>query len=294
MELKKKRSLIPVVSSQITSMVSVALVLFIIGILALASLATHRFTASIMEQVGFVAVMDDNVTDAQAQQIQRFLASSRAVASFRYVPAEEVLNRWKRDMGVDDDLDALLLGVNPFFPEVEVTLRANYVHPDSMRAIGIEIEQMPGVSSVKMNTETAREVGDSLRSIIIVLLFVAITLLLISFVLINNTIRLGIYSRRFQIHTMKLVGATAGFIRAPFVARNILGGAIAGIIASGALAGAVAYIANLEPMVYNAVYPADFLYVALGLIVTGIIVCALAALFATNRYIRISYDAMFR
>lgn len=294
MKLKKKHSLIPIFSSQMTAMISVALVLYILGIIALTGLVTHRLTESIRQQVGFVAVFSDKASEADINAVKKWLGAAEAIADYRYASADEVMTRWQNDMGADLDLDEILLGVNPFAPEVEVNMRASHASPDSLDAVASRVGKFAGVDHVTVNLDTAREVGRSLDSIMIVMGLIAGALLVISFVLINNTIRLSIYARRFQIHTMKLVGATAGFIRRPFVGRNVVSGILAALLASMALVASAGYAGHLEPSTLSAVTTADMAIVVAGLFAAGVTICALAALFATNRYIRISYDRMFK
>lgn len=294
MNPKKKRSLIPVAGSQLTATVSVAMVLFILGVMALTAVATRRVTQSIKEQVGFVVVLTPGVTPGQINDLKKRFGSSEEIASYRFASADEVMTRWKNDMGADLDLDETLLGVNPFYPEFEVNFRAAYSHPDTIASRAAIVEQLDGVDKVEMNLDTAREVSRSLDNVILIMLLLAAALMAISFVLINNTIRLSIYARRFQIHTMKLVGATAGFIRRPFVGRSAVSGLIAAAMASAALAAAYFYMARIEPYLANVLTVMDLSLAIAGTFVAGAALSSLAALFATNRYIRISYDDMFK
>lgn len=294
MKQKKKRSLIPLLSSQMTAMVSVALVLFVLGIVALIAIGAHRATTAIKEQIGFVAILEENVTESQINSLKRILGATEGVADFRYSSADEVLNRWKNDMGADNDIDEALLGVNPFLAEIDVNMRASHVDPDSMARVIASLEKSGGVREIKANADTAREVGRSVDSVMFILGAVALALLVISFVLINNTIRLSIYSRRFQIHTMKLVGATAGYIRRPFVGKNVVSGVFAAFLASVALWGSLCYLGVVEPQIYAVVRLRDLAWATMGIFVAGVAICALASLFATNKYIRISYDDMFK
>ncbi len=132
-----------------------------------------------------------------------------------------------------------------------------------------------------------------MHSLTLVLLIVAVCLLTISFVLINNTVRLTIYSRRFLIHTMKLVGATPGFIRRPFVVSNILQGLIAAAVASTVLGGLLWYLTTVDPEVMRAVGVDGLIAVLAALFVLGAAICGLSALLSANKYLRADYDEMF-
>ena len=153
---------------------------------------------------------------------------------------------------------------------------------------------MPEVDEATANTEMIDNLDRNARLLNLILIIIAAALLLISFVLINNTVRLTVYSRRFLIHTMKLVGATGAFIRRPFLQINLLQGVIAGVLASGILVGFTAWAASLKEVLLTAFLPWDAVgLLCLGMIVAGMIICTLAALLATNRYLRKDYDAMF-
>lgn len=294
MKPKKKRSLIPLLSTQMTAMVSVALVLFVLGIVGLLAIGAHRATTAIKQQIGFVVLLDENASEKQVNDIKRSLGRSAAIADYRYSSADEVLRRWKNDMGADGEMDEVLSGVNPFVAEIDVNMMASHSHPDSLAAVVAEVEKAPGVKEVKANADTAREVSRSVDSVLFILAAVALALLIISFVLINNTIRLSIYSKRFQIHTMKLVGATAGYIRKPFVGKNIISGIFAAFFASAALWGALCYLGVLEPQIYAVVRLRDLAWATIGIFAVGVAICAVASLFATNKYIGITYDEMFK
>ena len=137
-------------------------------------------------------------------------------------------------------------------------------------------------------------INRNIRSVAVVLIVIAATLLLISFMLINNTVRLTIYSRRFTIHTMKLVGATPGFIRKPFLINNSVHGVIAAIMTSAILAGLLYYAHSFDASIAHAVAWDKAVWVFAGILVTGVLICFVSALIATNRYLRLSYDDMFK
>ena len=153
---------------------------------------------------------------------------------------------------------------------------------------------MPQVSEVKVHAAMVDRVNSTLRSISLALIFVAVALLTVSFILIFNTVRLTVYARRFTIYTMKLVGATPAFIRRPFLIDNLVNGLVAGLIASVALLATVAYGRSYEQEM-RAMLDWDIMCaVVIGVMVTGVLICLVAALFAANRYLRLPYDEMFK
>ncbi len=150
-----------------------------------------------------------------------------------------------------------------------------------------------GVDEVSVNTDMVESLTRNARMFNTVMLVIAAALLLISFVLINNTVRLTVYSRRFLIHTMKLVGATPGFIRRPFILSNLVQGVVAGIVASGLLAGLIAWGKNWDEALDPLLPWATVAVIFVAIFITGMAICAIAAFFATNRYLRADYDDMF-
>lgn len=289
----KRHKILPVFSSQLTSTVSVALVLFILGVTALLGIAARSATTAIREQTGFVVIMSSDATEIQINRLKSLWTKAPYVSDAKYASADEVMRRWRDMMGTADLPTEEDLGGNPFFPEFEVNLRADYAVSDSVEHIVDRIKKYEGVGEVKLYGDTIDTMNRSIHSVMIILVIIAGALLLISFVLINNTVRLAIYSRRFLIHTMKLVGATAGFIRRPFVADHLIGGIIAAFLASGSLAALLYYLTTIEPEVGELVPWSHAGWVFGGMFAAGALITGLAALFGANRYIRISYDDMF-
>lgn len=289
---KSKRKIIPVRSTQVTATISVALVLIILGVVALMGIAASSVSRDIRQQLGFVVVMSDTATPDQIKTFKNFWEKAPYVENVKYSSADDVLTRWKEIAG-EDDTDDVLLGINPFFPEFEISVKANYANPDSIAKIVAPLEKMATVSDVQVHTDIARAVNKTVRSLTILLLIVAGALLIISFVLINNTIRLTVYSKRFLIHTMKLVGATGGFIRRPFVAGNFLQGMVASFIAVLILGGTLFYLETIDPEILRAITWEGAAAVFAGIFILGTLICTLAALFSANKYLRTDYDEMF-
>ncbi len=290
---KRRHHLIPLFSTRATATVSVALVLFILGLASLVGIAAHRVTEGIKENIGFVVLFNENITASDIDAVRKMITSNPGIAKCDYSSPEVVLERWQKIVGDDEDIMSLA-EVNPFVGEMDVRVTPAYASPDSIDAIVSPLMLMPQVSDVKVHAEMIDRVNNTLRSVTIGLLIVAVALLIISFVLIFNTVRLSVYARRFTIHTMKLVGATPGFIRRPFLIDNIVNGLIAGIIAVAALSLLIYYCRALDLSVAALFDLSIILPVFAGVIVVGVLLCLVAALFATNRYLRLSYDEMFK
>lgn len=271
--------------AQIISIISVSLVLIILGIVALTGVTARNVTRSIQSNIGFVAIVDDMATDSVADSLATVLRTAPYAASVSYASAEEVFARWKAQMGEDE-----LLDLNPFLAEYEVKVKPQWSSADSLAAIASRLEKMGAVSKVEIHTEMARNVNRTINSIIMVLLIVAGTMLLISFVLINNTVRMSIYAQRMIIHTMQYVGATRGFIRRPYICRGIYSGLIAGTIASLVLVGLTIWAFNINPALRTTIDNSSIIYVVILLMAIGAALCSLASLLATNRYLSRTYD----
>lgn len=288
---KKRHKGISTFSAQITSTISVSLVLMLLGIIALLGIAASSITNNIKENMGFDIILTENATDAEANKMKQTLLNAPYISSTKYFSAEDALNKWQEETG--EDLIALL-GVNPFSPEFEVKVKSEYADVDSINKIVETVKRMPSVAEINIHTHIVQSINDNIRNIALILLIISAALMLISFVLINNTVRLTVYSRRFIIHTMKLVGATAGFIRRPFIINNIIHGIIAAIISIMMLSALFLYIKSIDPAIINIISWEAISWVYGILMVAGIAICALAALMATNKYLRIDYDDMFK
>lgn len=284
---------IPLLSSRLTATISVSLVLLLLGVAGMLGLAANNIANDIRSSMGFVVIMADDVSSVDSGALRQRLAKAPYTASVNFTSADEVMKRWQNMVGTADNLSELL-DANPFAPEIEVNVKPQWAITDSLETIKAILETNPAVDEVKIQTAVVNDINSAVTRIALVLIIVAATLLTISFVLINNTVRLTIYARRFTIHTMKLVGATPGFIRAPIIKSNIAAGLVAGLIADALLAGALYYGMNVEPDLETLIGWTDTAWVMAALPLIGIIVCMLAAFGAANRYIKVSYDRLFK
>lgn len=287
---KKRNNVIPHLSTRVTATVSVALVLLLAGMAAFVGVATRSLTDAVRETNGFTMILDDEVTASQTDMLRRKLEAMPQVADVTFRSAEMVLERWQQI--VDEDIEAFA-GINPFSPEFEVNVRAGYASADSLEIIIAPLKSLDEVDEIRVQTDTARDVETTLGSVELILLIVAGVLLIISFALISNTVRLTVYSRRFAIHTMKLVGATPGFIRKPFLISNIVNGALAGLIADILLIALLFYLRTIDPRLEELVNPVATVIILSAIVITGVIICLIAAAYSTNKYLRKTYDEMF-
>lgn len=288
--MERKQSKFRKILRQLTPTVSVALVLLMLGITGVLAIAGRAVSDNIKENLGFNLVLRDDATEADANALKQLFTGAPYVASYEYLSAEEILHQEEALIGEDI---VEVVGVNPYQPEFNVRVKAAYANVDSISRITEPFHTNDLIDTVQVHTDMVNEINSNIRSLSIGLLVVAIALLVISFVLINNTVRLTIYSRRFLLHTMRLVGATDGFIRRPIVRLNALCGLVAGILGSLMLIGLMSVASNTNPelsrvLAVNSLWP-----VFAGMMVLGIVICALAAWFATNKYLRQDYDDLF-
>lgn len=287
----KKRTSLMSFGKHLTSTVSVGMVLLILGIVGFAAFAASNITKHIRENLGFNMVMSMSADMTQINAMKSRLTSSEFVSSYEYLSPEEILEQ--ENAYLDTDVVGLL-GTNPYQPEFSVKVKSEYASVDSLNKIIAPLRSMPIVEEITVHTEIVESINANIGSLSLILVGLAGALLVISFVLINNTVRLTIYSARFLLHTMQLVGATNGFIRRPIVLGNILNGVLAAVVAIGLLVLMRVYAVNVEPDLALALPWGDLVIVFLGLVAGGMLICGIASWISTNKYLYQSYDDMFR
>lgn len=280
-------------AANFTTIVSVTLVLLLVGIITFITLSSQKESRKIRERLEVSLVMKDSVSDAYAQSVAQRIGTAPYALEAGFIGKEQAMQDWHAETG--EDLETLF-GVNPLSPEVYFRVKANYSSPDSLKNLNQRLQTIPGVAEVVMpDSEMVHAMNSNIQSLAIILGLVALVMIVISFVLINNTVHLSIYARRFTIHTMQLVGATDSFIRRPFILNNIIAGLISGVIASAILA---ISLGAAPHMGWNdvAYYISWGLYVCVagGMILTGPAICCIAAAIATSRYLKKDYDELVR
>lgn len=277
--------------SQLTSAISVALVLLLLGVMAMAMVTSHRLADDIRSNVAIIIKMMPGATDNETLRIQKLIGSQPAVSSVKYSSPDSILAEESRLMG--ENL-ADILDTNPFGGEFEANIRPDFVSSDSIEALASIISCDSAVDEVVTETEVVDSINSVLGRISAVLLIMAIALLVISFVLINNTVSLAVYSRRFIIHTMKLVGATGSFIRKPFLITGFITGIVAAAISIACVAGIRTYAATFDPIVDTILDWTSMIWIFAALLAAGPAICLTASAIATNRYLRAGYDNLFK
>ena len=252
MSAKKKVSTARFLNAKITSTISIALVLVLLGITILILFMGNGLSRFVKENMSFNVMLSTDVNDAEITRIRKNLDAQSFVRSSRFISKEEAKEQLIKDLGEDPEE---LLGYNPAQDCIEIFLHSEYANSDSIAVINKVIRQDNNVTDLLYQQEAIDLINENLSKVMTVLLILAAILLFISFTLIRNTIRLSVYSKRFLINTMKLVGATGGFIRKPFVVNNIITGIVAGIIANLIIFGMIVYFskeyADIQPIISN-------------------------------------------
>ncbi len=288
---RKRTAHISTLGSQVTSVISVTLVLLILGALAMVLTASHGLSDRLRSNMGFIVKMEPAATDAQVNNIKKTLAKAPFTDRYVFSGADEILAQESEMMGEDI---AAMLDENPYGAEFDVKVRPLWAEGDSIEHLATRFGQYPGVDTVVTETAVVNNINSVMHRLGWALFAIGVALLVISCVLINNTVSLAVYSRRFIIHTMKLVGATGGFIRRPFTLAGVATGALSATIAIALLAGLRTWLSTLDAMVDAVLSWQLMIFIFAGVLLAGILICTLASMFATNRYLRAAYDDMFK
>lgn len=274
----------------ITSSISTTLVLLLLGLVVFFVLAAHNLSIYVRENINFSVLISDDMKEADILKLQKRLDKEPFVKQTEYISKKQALKEQTEAMGTDPEE---FLGYNPFTASIEIKLHSDYANSDSIAKIEKLIKKNTNIQEVLYQRELIDLVNENIRNISLVLLTLAVVLTLISFALINNTIRLTIYSKRFLIHTMKLVGASWGFIRRPFLRRNIWSGVLAGIMADAILMGAAYWLVSYEPELIRVITPEVMLLVSGSVLVFGIIITFLCAYLSINKYLRMKASTLY-
>lgn len=274
----------------ITSSISTTLVLLLLGLVVFFVLGAHNLSIYVRENINFSVLISDDMKEADILKLQKKLDKEPFVKQTEYISKKQALKEQSEAMGTDPEE---FLGYNPFTASIEIKLHSDYANSDSIAKIEKMIKKNTNIQDALYQRELIDLVNDNIRNISLVLLALAVVLALISFALINNTIRLAIYSKRFLIHTMKLVGASWGFIRRPFLRRNIWSGVLAGIMADAILMGTAYWLVSYEPELIRVITPEVMLLVSGSVLIFGVVITFLCAYLSINKYLRMKASTLY-
>lgn len=277
-------------SSYITSIISISLVLLLLGMVGLLLINGRNIRKQVMESIGFNVILKENVKEADIYQLQKILDSREFILSTEYITKDEAALETEQMLGEDF---IRFLGYNPLPPSIRVRLHQPWANPDSVMIIEQDLLKYNSIEEVYYKKSLLYAVNENIRQITLIILGFSILLTLISVTLINNTIRLTIYSKRFVINTMQLVGATRRFIRIPFLYRSAASGFTGSLVALSLLFGLI-YLLQDEFEGVISLRDYDMLAVlALGVILTGIVLNWVSTFFAVNKFLNMKTDKLY-
>ena len=277
-------------SSYFVSIISISLLLFIVGLMGLLVLNARNLSEYVKENISFSVILEEDAKEVDIIRIQKNLDAARYVKSTRHITKERAAMELEEMLGEDF---ISYLGYNPLLPSIEVNLYAAYANPDSIMVIERDIEQFATVKEVYYQKSLVHLVNENIRKISIILISFSLMLFLISISVINNTIRLSVYAKRFLINTMQLVGATNSFIRRPFLYKSAAHGMFAAIFANALMLGLI-YMAQkefAELFGFQDIQTIGLLF--LSVIVLGIIINLISTFFAVTRFLRLKTDDLY-
>lgn len=286
---KKVRS-VSFFHTRLTSIVSISLVLFLLGLVLLIGLLGNRLSVYVKENISFSVVLQDQLKEQEVKAMCRKLDALPFIKSTEYISKEMAAEELEEELGENPET---FLGFNPLSATIEVKLKAEYANPDSLRMVENRIKAYTSVSDLLYRKDMMEMVHENMNRLTLILLGLAVILMAISFVLIGNTIRLLIYSKRFLIYTMKLVGATAGFIRRPFIWYNLVSGLVASVLAICMLTGLLYYLQGEMSGLIQFLDLRALLVVYAVVVLLGALLSVVATAIAVNKYLRMDFGKLY-
>ncbi len=277
-------------SSYVSSVISISLVLFMLGLLGLVVLDAKKISDYVKEHVQLNIFLQDNISNSELNSFIKTISELPYVRSARYVSKEDALDNLKKDLG---EGAVSMLETNPLPATIDVNIYANYAQPDSLLRIKEKLSRYKPVLEVAYQQNEVDKMNKNFRTVAMIILVFCGLLLFIAIVLINNTIRFSLYSKRFLIKSMQLVGATKSFIRWPFLKKGLLHGFYAGIVSIVLLSGIIYLIQQRFPEFGQLSDMIILGYLYAGIVIFGFILSGLSTFFAVNRYLHQHIDELY-
>ncbi len=278
------------VGAWLSTVISISLVLLLVGLAALLVVNARSVSDYFKENMQVSVLMKQEIDEDEAMDYVSELDAMPCVKSSKFVSREQGAREMAELLG-DDFLN--VFETAPIPVSVEVTLKADYVSPDSLKMVKGVIQKSGLVDEVVYQQSLVEKLNTNLRKISVVLGVFIVLLLFISFVLIGNTVRLNVFSRRFTIHTMRLVGATKSFIRAPFLVQAVFQGLFSALIATVMLLGILFFVRSEFARLFE-VFRLDLLLVVIGVVVfSGIVICTVSTAIVVGRLVSLSKDELY-
>ena len=275
----------------VTLCISTAMVLVLLGIIVFSVLTSRNLSAWVKENLTVTVMLGDDVSVNEAKRLCRDLYHRPYSRNIDYVSKDQALKEQTEAMGSDP---SEFLGANPFVATLELQLKSDYANRDSLKWIVYELQKNPKVTDVAYQEDLMDNVNMNLGRMNFILFVLAVLLTFVSFSLINNTVRLSVYSRRFLTHTMKLVGASWGFIRRPFMRQAVAVGIIAALLAIAVLGGGVYALYTFEPNILNIITWKELVITAVAVLLFGLIITVFCTWYSVNRFLKMTAGDLYR
>ena len=275
----------------VTLCISTAMVLVLLGLVVFSVQTSRNLSQWVKENLTVTVMLSDDVSVNGAKMLCRDLYHRPYSRNIDYISKDQALKEQTEAMGSDP---SEFLGVNPFPATLEIQMHADYANRDSLKWIAKELQKNPKITDVAYQVDLMDSVNRNLTKLNLLLLGLAVLLTFVSFSLINNTVRLSVYSRRFIIHTMKLVGASWGFIRKPFMNQALLVGVVAALIAIAVLGGLFYGLYYYEPNIVTVISWRELAITAGAVLLFGIIITAACSYISVNKFLRMSAGELYK
>jgi cell division transport system permease protein len=277
-------------SSYFSTTLSIALILFLFGLLGLLLINTKRLSDYVMENLGVTLIIKENTREVDILKLQKTLEASPFIKSTRFVEKQAAAEELKKELG-EDFVD--FLGYNPLLSSIDVKLYAEYANPENLTSLEAQLLKNPEIQEVYYQKNLVKQLNSNVKKLSMIILVLGIIMFIIFIALINNTIRLSIYSKRYIINSMQLVGATRSFIRFPFIVKSVIHGIYGALIACSILLLIFfSYQSELKDFI-DFQNSASLALLVGGIFFVGIFMTALSTYFAVNNFLRMKFDELY-
>ena len=274
----------------ITPTISTTLVLVLLGIISMFVITAHSLSTFVKENINVSVLISDDLDSLQISSFGKQLMEAPYSKDVTYISKDEALREEIAAQGIDP---TEFIGMNPYTASFEVKINADYADPDSIAKTVKELKGNSDVVDVIYSKDLVQSVNKNIKKISIILLIIAALFTYISFALINNTVRLTIFSKRFLINTMKLVGASWNFIRRPFMAQSFVLGVVSALLADSILFGSLCWLYEFEPQIANIIDLRAVVMVFGAVMVFGIVITAVCTLVSVNKYLKMKSNELY-
>ncbi len=277
-------------SSSISIVISMSLVLFVLGILGFLLINANRLSNHVKQNIGFSVMIKENVKEVDIMQLQKLIDSKPYSLETNWVSKEDAAEQLQEELGEDF---ITFLGFNPLLESIDIKIKASYANADSLLILQQQLSKNDLIHEVFYQKDLVERINNNVQKMSIFLLLFCILLFIISFTLINNTIRLSVYSKRFLIRTMKLVGATNKFIKGPFLSESIYNGVYSSLVAISMLAAVFQLLQNDMPTFLNIQDFKSMGIIFACIFVAGILFTWISTFFALRKYLKIKESEIY-